>query len=244
MYHQISKPNNKNSLANFYNHLNYLSYNFPIVLPGEQLKKNCLSVCLTFDDAYYDFYHYVYPQLQSLNIKAALGIPTNYIAQTSIVPANIRLGVEYPAGLSNDHSLQTKMSPLCTWQEIREMVNSGLVMPCSHSLTHANLKTCTLEQLELETKYSKQMLEENVKTKITSFIYPFGAMNATTHRVVRKYYAFGLRIGTAINSNWQQNDGLLYRVDADEFLDLNSKITSSQLLHWRLKYYINKLRGK
>ena len=243
MYHQIAQPNDTTSLEKFYHHLSYLSDHFPIVLPGEEIKKNQLSICITFDDAYYDFYHYVYPKLCSLKVKAALGIPTNYIVESTTTSVNNRLKVEYPAGLSKS-TLPDSSSPLCTWQEIQEMVQSGLVMPCSHSHTHVNLKTCSLMQLELETNYSQQILSKKLNTKITTFIYPFGAMHANAHKIVRKYYSFGLRIGGAINHSWEQRHGLLYRVNADSFIATNSKITSRQMFNWQLKYWFNQLRSK
>ena len=60
MYHQIIEPqvDPEISVSKLEEHLKYLQENFNIIVPGQNLLKN--NVCLTFDDAYIDFYHYIF----------------------------------------------------------------------------------------------------------------------------------------------------------------------------------------
>lgn len=78
MYHKVGRGSHANPLGILKEHLTYIKHRYPVVLPGDPLKRG-LSVCLTFDDATADFYHEVYPLLKSLNLPALLAVPVNLI---------------------------------------------------------------------------------------------------------------------------------------------------------------------
>jgi peptidoglycan/xylan/chitin deacetylase (PgdA/CDA1 family) len=242
MYHKISEASEPDRLSAFREHLIDLKNRFTIITPGEPVPKHKLTVCLTFDDAYYDFYHFVYPLLQELNIKAVLAIPTAYILEeTKLDPVN-RLRVPYPDGLSA-YNLVKQDVPFCTWSELREMHNSQLVYPASHSHNHLNLcdpKVNVPEELER----SQQLLETQLNTQIDTFVYPYGKMNKTVHQAVRQKYRFGLRIGAGLNRDWNTTKGLLYRINADPLWLNRKKITPGFLLKAGFNYALNQLRGK
>ena len=80
LYHKIGKGKYATPLHVMKQHLSYLHDNFNIVLPGEKLSKG-INVCITFDDAYFDFYHYVCPLLTDIGIKAVLAVTTNYVLE-------------------------------------------------------------------------------------------------------------------------------------------------------------------
>jgi hypothetical protein len=61
MYHRIKNADVFRSFAR------YISQNHPVVIPGDALPPGKLSICHTFDDAYYDFYHFVYNTPQKLD---------------------------------------------------------------------------------------------------------------------------------------------------------------------------------
>ncbi|MEY3182424.1 MAG: hypothetical protein RLZ35_409 [Pseudomonadota bacterium] len=242
MYHKISDPSDPKRLLAFKQHLIELKRRFSIVTPADRLPKHQVSVCLTFDDAYYDFYHYVYPLLQALDLKAVLAIPTAYITEHTQIPAEERLAVPYPNALS-DYSTVKNSIPFCTWSEIREMVDSQRVYPASHSHNHLNLcekNTNIREELDI----SKQLLEEKLNMAIDTFVYPYGKMNRMVHKTVQKTYRFGLRIGGAINLGWSTQNGLLYRVNADPFWIDGKKISSGFLVKSVFNHALNRLRGK
>jgi peptidoglycan/xylan/chitin deacetylase (PgdA/CDA1 family) len=205
------------------------------------LPKDKIAVCLTFDDAYFDFYHYVYPLLQLLNIRAVLGIPTQWIQNNTTVDPQTRLKIPYPEGLKS--GVQQSHAPLCTWAEIKEMTNSGYVKPASHSDTHASMvgnKTNLIQEIQ----GSQQALQKKLGMPIDTFIYPFGRMSRGVHKLVRTHYQFGMRIGSAMNKDWHSRSGLLYRIDADHFWQTGQTISKSFIRICQWKAWLNRLRGK
>ena len=62
MYHHVNSDRCSNDLAIFEEHLKYIKNNFKTIFPGEEITSK--SVCLTFDDAYADFYFLIFPLLK------------------------------------------------------------------------------------------------------------------------------------------------------------------------------------
>ena len=240
MYHQIHCLQQPKRLEAFEQHLRYLKDQFSIILPGENILDNQISICLTFDDAYYDFYHDIFPLLKKYQVPAVLGIPVNWIAEKTQVPAAKRLSVTYPNGLLTDQ--QHKM-PLCTWEEIRELTQSGLVKPASHSFSHANIAELPIdsEAFQQEIVLSKNILEHYLQQKVDTFIYPYGKFTVQAQEKIHEYYQYAMRIGSSLNDKWST---LLYRIDADKFWKSNQPITWQLLWKLKWKYWINRIRNK
>lgn len=240
MYHNIVSSNldPEISLGNLEQHFKFLQKNFNITLPGQNLLKK--NVCLTFDDAYIDFYHYVFPLLKKLNIPAVLAIPTGLIEDHTDVDLNLRL--KAATNLLQDGITKIENSPLCTWEEIKKMVNSGLVYPASHSLSHRNLSKIEYNEAYKEICISKRNILIKLENIGDTLIYPFGAYNNKIQNMANTHYRYVMRIGGAINKNWDQK--VLYRVNADPFWKNNKKISNLNFLLWKIKYYFNMLRKK
>lgn len=213
LYHRIGKGKYANAPELFCEHLRYIKEHFSVVLPGEFLPKRKLSLCLSFDDATYDFYHYVFPLLKSLNLRALLGVPTRYIVETTTVASHERLAVPYTLAMQ-DGFHDTKI-PFCTWQELEEMVTSGHVEVASHSYMHCNL-TFPFVDLEREVIRSKEMIEARLPQAVSSFIYPFGKTNKKVHAFVSKYYPYSFRIGSRLNFGWGDSKKPLFRILGDQ----------------------------
>jgi len=241
MYHRIKDPSQKASLQDFENHLLKLKQQYRFIVPGETVAKGTQAICLTFDDAYFDFYHDVYPILMRHRIPAVLGIPTQFIIDHTDVEPGVRLSVPYPEGL-RDQSYSSQV-PFCTWSELREMVDSGLVVAASHSHSHPDLTQAGIS-IENELLASKKLLAERLSQPIDTFIYPFGRMNKKVHQSVRQYYKYGLRIGNAINYQWQQANGLIYRLDADPFWTGEQDLKGLADLKYYFNHWANRLRGR
>ncbi len=158
MYHRVFQTPFPSQLHAFLKHLTQLTECYNIVAPGDKLKKNQINLCLTFDDAYFDFYHYVFPLLKKLKVPAVLAIPSVLILDSTTLDETTRLNVPYEQAIN---AYQSHAS-LCTWPEINEMVASGLVIPAVHVLTHQALTKPELN-LEQEVIYAKQLLQEKTK---------------------------------------------------------------------------------
>lgn len=209
MYHRIGKGKHANSLETFEKHLQILK-DFPVVLPGEPLRCFSNSICLTFDDAFFDFYHYVFPLLKKYELKALVGVPVRYILDDTSLSPEERLAIPYTLAMQDEFF--TTKAPFCTWKEIREMADSGYVEIASHSFRHGNL-TFPFMDLHKEVVESKTIIEKKINRAISSFIYPFGRYNKQVHDYVMKSYDYAFRIGSAINFTW--TGGPLCRISAD-----------------------------
>lgn len=235
MYHRINRPDI------FYSHLKHLSQNYPVVLPGDALLSNKMSICLSFDDAYYDFYHFVFPVLVRLNIRAIVGVPVKYIVEKTSLDSSIRLSVPYDKAMA-DNTYLTKV-PFCTWKELKEMAESGLVKIASHSYSHINL-TDEKADLTNEIAASKETIESRLSHRVDTFIYPFGKTNKKVHSFASKYYKYIMRIGSALNKNWHNSTGMIYRVNADEIIGAKDPLDGLYYFKLYLKYISNTLRRK
>lgn len=226
MYHRVGTGKHSNSLEMLKSHFTYLKDRFPVLLPGETLPKKKISVCLTFDDATFDFYHTVYPLLRELKMRALLGVPAGYIVEKTTLSTQERLSTPYP--LMMQEGIYEKKVPFCTWEELKEMASSGYVEIASHSYFHCNL-TFSFVDLEREVLLSKQCLEEKLGVEINSFIYPFGKTNPRVHEKVAEHYKYAFRIGSGINFGWGKGKTPLMRLQGD-----NLSSPTSPLSFWNL----------
>lgn len=210
MYHHINSDDLplSNSDSMMESHLALIAKRYTTVFPGDTIVKN--SICLTFDDAYYDFYHYVFPLLKKYNLKALLAVPSTYILDdTEIVPEK-RLSLKHHEIYEN----YQLFAPFCTYTELGEMVNSGHVAIASHSMNHVNLSEAGVD-LEQEIFGSKVALEENIGCRVDSFVLPYGKYNDEVVALAREHYSYVFRIGNALNPSWEGIGGLLYRIKGD-----------------------------
>jgi len=239
MYHRISNTRYADDLQQFKRHIAKLKEEYPIIRPGE-MPAGRDAVCLTFDDAYVDFYNDVFPILKTLNIPATLAVPVKYILQTTDVPMATRLAVSPDNAM--DDEVWPKLAPFCTWDEIRTMVDSGLVTIANHTYSHANL-THDFD-FEKEIIKSNAILEQQTGSSVTTFVYPYGKMTRALQKRLRKHFTYIMRIGSAINHRFGTLWGSIYRIDAEHVWPSGDVPTALQLSKWRRKYYWNLLRMK
>ncbi len=107
------------------------------------------AVVLTFDDGYADFYDVVYPLLRKYHMRATVYVIHDFIGKKDFL----------------------------TREQIRELIDSGLVEIGSHTLSHPYLKSVDNETARREIFDSKLLLEQEFGISIGSFAYPYGAMS-------------------------------------------------------------------
>lgn len=242
MYHKIFEPTAPDLIKKFEAHLKYLSQHFSLVLPNDPLDSKRLNICLTFDDAYYDFYSHVFPLLQQYQAKALLAVPTSYILDNTSLSSEMRLSVPYPRGMHQ--KLFETHAPFCTWQELKAMAKTPYVELASHSHTHIHLarELYTEKDFERELQLSKQLIETHTEVPVQSFVYPFGNFSRNLDKKVHSLYPYTFRIGSALNASWQK--GLFYRVDATPFWLDNLSLCNKKLNQYKRQYYWNRIRLK
>jgi len=125
------------------------------------IKNNSLpkkAVVLTFDDGYRDFYENAYPVLKEKNFKATLFVISQYVGGERYV----------------------------SWEQLREMMASGLVLLGDHTLNHPSLPSLSKEQEFNQIVSAKKIIEENTGAKVSFFAYPYGSSNANAKQVLKE----------------------------------------------------------
>jgi len=242
MYHRVAAPELGlgNPPAVLAAHLATLRARANVVLPGEPLHPRRLNVCLTFDDAYADFYCRAFPLLQEYGLRAVLAVPTAYILAQTAVPRETRLAVPQAAAMQGETFRE--QAPFCTWAELREMQASGSVQMASHSHSHPDMRRSDTD-VDYECRHSRELLEQNLGQPVVTFIYPYGSVNARAHQAVSRHYAYGMRVGAALNHNWQPRNQPLCRVGADHLPEIATRLRWPSRAGYGLKMLGNQFRA-
>lgn len=75
---------------------------------------------------------------------------------------------------------------VCSWDELKEMISSGLVTIGSHTVSHAILTREEPNRCWKELAESKKVLEERLGVPVEHFCYPNGNYNGDVEDLVRK----------------------------------------------------------
>jgi peptidoglycan/xylan/chitin deacetylase (PgdA/CDA1 family) len=119
------------------------------------------TVAITFDDGYVDNYVYAFPVLKKYGL-----------------PATIFIIIQEVGRAQNDR---------LTWEQIKEMRDSGLITFGSHSIGPDPLyKAKTEEELRRQIFDSKKMLEEKMSREAAAFSYPEGMFDGHMKELVQE----------------------------------------------------------
>ena len=108
-------------------------------------------VVITFDDGFQDFYATAFPILADCQFTATVFLMTGYMAEP---------GTHF------------KGKPVLTWNEVRELHSHGIHFG-SHTVSHPQLRTLQLSQVEEEVGASKKVIEDRIGEAVRSFSYPY-----------------------------------------------------------------------
>lgn len=157
------------------------------VMRGGDLPENPIAV--TFDDGYLSNYEIAYPILKKLNIPATIFVVTSTV------------------GLTPESGVVSKAH--FSWEQAREMQQSGIIDIYSHSHTHRNMSYLTIAELQLELRLSRYLIEKNIGKNCFVFAYPYGGYSASTAKMAK--YA-GYRMQILVNDATSSADYLANRV--------------------------------
>src|SRR5271166_878729 len=85
----------------------------------------------------------------------------------------------------------------CSWAELREMADSGLMEIGSHSVTHPILSSITDEESWHELTESRRQIEEGIGRKVSSFCFPNGMSGDYRQSQLRQLAEAGYVCGMA-----------------------------------------------
>lgn len=126
------------------------------------------TVVLTFDDGFADFFTDAFPILKQYNFTATLYVPTAFINGTSRWLRREGEGTR----------------SMLTWNQLSEITTFGIECG-AHSHSHLQLDVLPLSAATHEIVQSKELLEQHLGLKVSSFAYPFGYHTAALQKEVQ-----------------------------------------------------------
>ena len=239
MFHRVSNSDDLSQWHRVSAWLKQIVQRYPVVAPGQALKPG-VNICLTFDDAYADFYHYVFPWLEQHNCPATVAVPTAMIVDATDVTMAQRLAIPEKQAFETQN---WQRGSFCTWQELKVMIDSGLVNIASHGHHHVGAASPQFDA-KTEMVYSQHLIQQHCGVMPDTYIYPYGGFDPQRHRIACQHYSYLMRIGGAANQSWQPANQLLYRVNADPWWQHNQLPRALQRWRWFAKGKVNQWRGK
>ena len=140
------------------------------------------SVVITFDDGYVDNYLNAYPVLKKYKSPAIIFIPSSHVGTEGVL--NI--------------------------SQMKEMLDSGLILIGSHSMTHAYLPDLSEEQQKVEIQASKISLEYQLGQPVKYFAYPVGGF---TEKIKEFLQESGYEAGIATNRGFDKKNNDLFELN-------------------------------
>lgn len=129
-------------------------------------------VIITFDDGYKDNYINALPILKKYDIRIVLYLVTDLKYNKWDTDVNDRP--------------KEKKFELMNLQEVKELLDSGLVEIGGHTTVHLDMPVCEEKFLKEDLKKSKEKLEKISGQKIVSFAYPWGRNNENIRKLVKE----------------------------------------------------------
>lgn len=133
------------------------------------------SVIITFDDGYKDNFTNAFFLLKKYGFKATIFIVCNRFDKNWASDKDL-----------NRSSPELNAQEMLSDDEVKYMIESGLIEIGSHTLNHANLPSLNLEEKEIEIKNSKALIEGKFNIICKSFAYPFGFYDKNDTFLVEK----------------------------------------------------------
>lgn len=115
------------------------------------------TIGITLDDGYQDAYSYAYPIAKKYNVILNLMIPSGLIGNPGFL----------------------------TWDQLREMVNSGLVFAYDHTWSHYSLGAAPKLKAEMEILTAKKQLVDQLGRSVDIFAYPYGSRSNLVTDILR-----------------------------------------------------------
>jgi peptidoglycan/xylan/chitin deacetylase (PgdA/CDA1 family) len=161
---------------------------YTAILPRELLTIDTIkskTVIITFDDGYYNNYLYMYPLLEKYGLKAEINVIVDWITDE-------------------------RTNSWLTWNECKEMSESGLVEIGSHTCNLHNptnggsyilggvngvgrevdeSNTDYIERITADLQKSKDVIKERVGIEPVSFAYPYGEGNSFINSYISDLFA-------------------------------------------------------
>lgn len=190
MYHMISEhlPKNKSKFnrlrvkpSEFEKQLIWLKKNgFTSFTLSELVNLEVIpnkAVVLSFDDGYEDNFIKAFPLLEKYNFKATIYIVLNRFNENWATDKDLDKA-------SNELNSEKMLSD----EQVKIMLESGLIEIGSHTLDHVNLPKISNEEKVKQIRESREKIEDIFNIKCSSFAYPFGFFDKDSVKIVEEVF--------------------------------------------------------
>lgn len=217
MYHSVSDDEKFLSvpLENFEKQMAFIKKENYKILSLDEFKEiinkktfSTKNLMLTFDDGYQDNYEIVYPLLKKYNFFAVIFLVIDLIGKENYL----------------------------TWNQIKEMSSSGLIVFGSHTLSHPNLIDLGEAELTDELTKSNEIIERELGKSCLVFSYPRGYYNK---KVLENVKNNGYSLAFTVKEGNFNGKGSPYEIPR---LSIDKSTTWSQFLGKLSGYQIIKNR--
>lgn len=159
----------------------------------ENLANYKKPVALTFDDCGVYFYNNAFPLLKKYNQKASIYIICNYVNTRNYL----------------------------TTEQIQEMADSGIISVQTHTLSHRELTSLSLEEMKKELVDSKKYLESTYNISVDTICYPIGKYNKNVINAAKENYKYGLAMTGGVYYSTKHNLYEIPRIYANRSMSIN-----------------------
>ncbi len=138
------------------------------------------AVIITMDDGYASDYQYAYPLLKKHGFPATIFLYTDFVGAPDAL----------------------------TWNQMKEMIASGLIDIQAHSKTHANLNErlpgegddSYRDRIDREVLMPRELLSRKLSEQSIGYAYPYGEANGVVvERIEKAGYAMGMTVNPGGN---------------------------------------------
>lgn len=243
MYHQFRLKKDKNTKVKtfvtkkqFELHLLILKFLGYETITFRDLEKIKLEnrfkkkyIILTVDDGYQNNYEIMFPLLKKYNMKAVIYLVSDEKYN------------KWDVEKYGDKKLY-----LMKEEEIKEMIQSGLIEFGGHTLSHCDFNIVSDIQAEEEIRENKKKLEKKYGIKLISFAYPYGHLNEKVKEIV-KNSGYKFAVSTDTGTGYISDDKFEIRrsgIDKTSIFNFLRKISFTYSIYkakkWEKRYHKNK----